>query len=91
MVLTDEGRKRLRKLMVIQEVSQRDLAAAIGLGANSHSYIGRVLRGEVKTMTPDRAVRLAHHFGVGVDDLFVSRSSTDGRQTVAARSRRAAA
>lgn len=73
--------KRIRKLMLIQgEVSQRQLAEAAGW--KSHSYVARLLSGEIKTVTPDRAARIARFFGVGVDDLFVVRLSTDSGQTV---------
>lgn len=81
MHLTDEGRKRLRKLMLIQDVSQRDLADAIGW--RSHSYLGRFIRGEVRSIDPDAAVKIAVFFGVGVDDLFVGRASNDGGRAVA--------
>lgn len=67
-------RKRLAKLMLIQGASQRQLAEAIGW--RSHSYLGRLLRGEVKTLDPDAALRMAAFFGVGVDDLFVVRVSS---------------
>jgi transcriptional regulator with XRE-family HTH domain len=71
-------RKKLATLMVIREVSQRDLAAAIGW--KSHSYLGRVLRGEVKSMEAESALRIAHFFGVPVDDLFLTKvSSSDGQ------------
>lgn len=72
--------KKIVKLMVIQGVSQRELAeAAWGEGA-SHSYLGRILRGEVKSIRSDPADRIAHYLGVGRDDLFVARLSTDGAQ-----------
>lgn len=74
-----EGRKRLLKLMLIQGASQRDVARAAGW--SSHSYLGRLLRGQVHTLDIDAAVRIAHYFEVGVDDLFVSRSSSDTRHT----------
>jgi transcriptional regulator with XRE-family HTH domain len=77
MVLTD--RKKLAKLMAIQEVSQRDLAEAAGW--RSHSYLGRLLRGEVNTLEPEAAVRIAHFLGVGTDDLFMARSSSESRQS----------
>lgn len=67
--------KKIAKLMVIQDVSSRGLAAAAGW--KSHSYVGRILRGEISTVTPERAARIARHLGVGVDDLFVTRLSTD--------------
>lgn len=76
MVLSD--RRKLAKLMVIQGVSQRQLALAAGWKA--HSYLGRLLRGEVNTMEPEPAVRIAAFLGVGVDDLFLARTdSTAGR------------
>lgn len=76
MVLND--RKKLAKLMVIQDVSQRELAEAAGW--KSHSYLGRLLRGEVNTLDVEPAVRIAMYLGVGTDDLFMSRASTVGAQ-----------
>lgn len=78
MELHEEGRKRLATLMLIHETSQRDLANAANW--KSHSYVGRLVRGEVKTLDNDAAVRIAHYFGVGTDDLFVARSSSDSRR-----------
>lgn len=72
--------KKIRKLMAIQEVSARSLAEEVGY--QSHSYVTRILRGEITTVTPDRAARIARFFGVGVDDLFVPRLSTDTRPAV---------
>lgn len=66
--------KTIRKLMVIQGVSQRSLAEAAGY--KSHAYMGRILRGEVNTLDPEAAVRIAHYFKVGVDDLFLVGVST---------------
>lgn len=71
--------KKIRKLMVIQDVSARKLADEVGYA--SHSYINRILSGDIKTVTPERAARIARYFGVGIDDLFVARLSTDTRQT----------
>lgn len=68
-------RKRLARLMVVQGVSQRELATAAGWKA--HSYLGRLLRGEAKTLEVEPAVRIAHYLQVGVDDLFVS--EVDGK------------
>ena len=72
--------KKLLKLMAIQEVSARTLAEEVGY--SSHSYITRILRGEIKTVTPERAARIARFFGVGIDDLFVARLSTDTGRAV---------
>jgi transcriptional regulator with XRE-family HTH domain len=74
MQLSERGRKRLATLMVIQDKSQRDVARAAGW--SSHSYLGRLLRGEVETLEPEPALRIARYFGVGVDDLFVVRVSS---------------
>lgn len=67
--------KKLRKLMVIQDVSQRELAIAAGY--KTHSYLGRLLRGDVKTLNTDPALRIAHYLGVPSDDLFLTKMSTD--------------
>lgn len=66
MILRD--RKKLARLMIVQEISQRELAKAAGW--RSHSYLGRLLRGEVKTLDSDPALRIAHKLMVPVDDLF---------------------
>lgn len=79
MRLDDEHRKRLRKLMLIQDVSARGLAEAVGY--KSHAYITRLLRGEISTMTPERATRIALFLGVGVDDLFVPEGSSGARHS----------
>lgn len=67
--------KLLLKLMAIQEVSQRRLALAAGY--KSHAYMGRILRGEVDSLEPEAALRIARFLQVGVDDLFMPRLSTD--------------
>lgn len=78
MLLTDSGRKRLATILVVQDVSQRKLAQAAGW--RSHSYLGRLLRGEEKTLSPEAAARIAAYLGVGMDTFFVPRvSGTTGR------------
>lgn len=72
--------RKLARLAIIQEASHRAIAEAVGWKA--HSYVGRILRGEVKTVDPEAAVRIAHFFGVAVDDLFLTRSSRNPRRTV---------
>lgn len=67
-------RKRLAKLMAIQDVSQRQLARDIGW--KSHTFVQRLLRGEAKTVSPDSACKIAARFGVGVDDLFLVKTSS---------------
>ncbi len=73
MILKDP--RQLQKLMVIQGVSGRAVAKAAGY--KSHTYVQRLLRGEVKTLDTDPAVRIAKFFGVGVDDLFLAAVSTN--------------
>jgi transcriptional regulator with XRE-family HTH domain len=72
--------KKIAKLMVIQEVSGRKVAEAAGW--RSHTYLQRLLKGTAKTLEPEHAVRIALFFGVGTDDLFVARSSSEARDVV---------
>ena len=72
--------KHIERLLVIQNASRRQLAKAAGY--RSHTYVQRILRGEIKTVTPERAARIARFLQVGVDDLFVARLSTDTRHNV---------
>ena len=65
--------KKLKRLMIVQDVSQRELARAAGW--KSHSYLGRLMAGKVKTLSTDPALRIAHTLGVGVEDLFLTRVS----------------
>jgi transcriptional regulator with XRE-family HTH domain len=84
-----KDRKQLAKLMVIQNVSQRDLAKAAGW--KTHSYLGRLMRGEVSTLEPEPALRIAKFLGVGVDDLFLTRvSGSTGQNARLTRARRVA-
>lgn len=73
------NRKGLLKLMAIQQVSARRLARAAGW--RSHSYMNRLLSGEVSTLEVEPAVRIAEYLKVGVDDLFMPRTSSDGGET----------
>lgn len=73
--------KKIQRLMVIQGVSQRELAEAAWGPKASHSYLGRILRGDIKSVRPDPADRIAHYLGVSRDDLFVARLSTDSAQS----------
>lgn len=74
------NRRLLVKLMLLKEASQREVAEAAGW--SSHSYLGRLMRGEVDTLDIEPAVRIAHYLEVGVDDLFVPRSSSATAQHV---------
>lgn len=74
-----KDRRMIARLMAIKSCSNRCLAEAGGW--KSHSYVGRILRGEVTTVTPERAARVARHLEVGIDDLFMTRLSTDTGQS----------
>lgn len=78
MVLKD--RKQLAKLMVIQGCSARQLAKAAGW--KSHSYMNRLLNGDARTLEVEPAVRIAKYLGVGVDDLFLVKTSSDSGENV---------
>lgn len=78
MILRD--RKKLLSVMIVQDISQRELATAAGW--KSHSYLGRLLRGDVNTLDGDAALRIAHHLGLPVNDLFLTRvSDSAGRKS----------
>lgn len=73
--------KKIVKLMVIQGVTQRELAE-VAWGVKNHSYLGRILRGEIKSIRSDPAIRIAAYLGVGMDDLFVAKVSSESAQSV---------
>lgn len=78
MILRD--RKKLARLMVVQEVSGRQLADEIGWA--SHSYMSRLLRGDAKTVTPESAAKIAHVLQVPIDDLFQTKVDRKPGSTV---------
>jgi transcriptional regulator with XRE-family HTH domain len=61
-------RKMLAKLMILEGLSQRELASAAGW--SSHSYLGRLLRGEAVGVAEEPARLIAERLGVRVSDLF---------------------
>lgn len=71
--------KKLARLLVIQEISHRQLADA--LGWKSHSYVGRILRGKVRSIDGDTALRIAKLLQTPVDDLFIIKVSSETGQT----------
>lgn len=73
-------RQLLARLMAIKGVSQRELAEAAGW--KSHSYLGRLLRGQAKNVEPTPAVKIALHLEVGTDDLFLPRKSSNAAPSV---------
>lgn len=63
--------KKLKKIMVIQEVSQRAMAKE--LGWQSHTYVGRILNGEIRSVSTDTATIIARVLGLPVEDLFLAK------------------
>jgi len=76
MLLKD--RKRLARLIEIQEVSKRSVAAAAGW--KSHTYLLRLLSGQARTVEPAKAVLIATYLGVDVQDLFTPKVSSGAGQ-----------
>lgn len=70
MRLHKDGRKRLAKLLLIQEVSHRQLADA--LGWRSHGMVGHLLSGRKTGVSVESAVAMARYLGVEVSDLFAT-------------------
>lgn len=70
--------KRLRRLMIVQDVGVRELARAAGW--SSHSYMSRMLAGKEHTCSIEPAVKIATYLHVGVEDLFVARVSPNAGQ-----------
>lgn len=66
MILKD--RKALARLMALEGMSQRGLAERAGW--RSHSYVGRLVAGTARAVTPEAAARIAAALSVRVDDLF---------------------
>lgn len=71
---------KIGTLLFIQKKSRRQLAAFCGF--KSHTYVNRIVAGEVNNVTPETAARIARFFGVNIGDLFVPRLSTDGGRPV---------
>jgi DNA-binding Xre family transcriptional regulator len=69
---------KLAALMAYRGVSARQLAEAAGW--RTHTYLLRLLNGEVRSLRTDPALRIAHHLDVAVGDLFVTRVSSDAGQ-----------
>lgn len=70
-----KDRKKLARLIEIQEVSKREVARAAGW--KSHTYLLRILSGSVTTLDPEPAVRIATFLGVDLYDLFTPKVSSD--------------
>jgi len=76
--------KIIKKLMLVQDVTHRELAIAVGWmrwddkqqkWVGNHSMVGKIL--DKRSVTPEKAAAIAKFFGVGVDDLFLVRSDSE--------------
>lgn len=76
MLLKD--RKRLARLIEIQEVSKRSVARAAGW--KSHTYLLRLLSGQERSLEPEHAVKIATYLHVDVADLFVPKVTSGASQ-----------
>ncbi len=70
----------LAELMETKKISARKLAEDAGW--KSHTYLQRLLRGEVKTLKAEPAARIAYRLEVPFNLLFVTRASTSSGQVV---------
>lgn len=75
----------LAELMEEQNMSARRLSELAGW--KSHTYLQRLLRGEVKTLKAEPALLIAHHLQVPFKLLFVTKVSSESAQTVPQRER----
>ena len=73
----------IRRLMVTRSggpISAREISRRMGW--ESHSYMNRILNGQVRTVTTDTAVKVAYLLGVPVDLIFTPKVSSDSGQNV---------
>ena len=70
-----KDRRTLVRLMTTEDVSGRELARCVGY--TSHTYMQRLLRGEVKRWPPAVAALVAQRLGVDVSALFLTEVTTD--------------
>jgi transcriptional regulator with XRE-family HTH domain len=75
MRLHKEGRKRLAKLLLIQGVSQRQLAEACGW--KSHGMVGHLISGRKSGVSLPAAMIISKTLGVDVSDLFLTEIPAD--------------
>lgn len=84
-----KDRKRLARLIEIQEVSKREVARKAGW--KSHTYLLRILSGQATTLEPEHAVKIAAFLEVDLYDLFMPKVSSGSAQTAHQRATRRAA
>jgi len=70
--------ERLRRPMDRKALSARAVARAAGW--KSHTYMQRLLNGTEKSVKVTSAVRIAYVLGVSIDDLFLTKTSSEARE-----------
>lgn len=70
----------LAALMLSKKISGRKISESAGW--RSHTYLQRLLRGEVSTLRPEPAIAIAECLGVPTDVLFVTNVSRNSKQPV---------
>lgn len=88
MRLHKDGRKRFAKLLLIQGVTHRELAKAVGW--KSHGMICQLLSGDRAGVKPDKALGIAAYLGVDVSDLFLTEMSSNTRHAAGRKGGKAA-
>lgn len=71
---------QISRLMVRKGVSARELSKAAGW--KSHTYLLRILNGQIKSVQPDPARKIAAHLGVDQDRIFLTEVTGDGGHSV---------
>ena len=91
--------KKLKTLMLLRDVKHRELAQAVGWmrwderegkWVGNHSMVGRLLKGDRRSVTTERAALIAEFFGVAIDDLFMIKVDSKTVRPVAQDGNRAA-
>lgn len=77
MLIKDAG--LIRRLLESKGITARQLARDMGWA--SHSYMNRILSGQVRTVQPEVAVKIAYLLQVPVDLIFVARMSGEIRHS----------
>ncbi len=67
-----KGRNRIAKAMELAEVTQVEVALAIGL---TQSYVSRVRNGHYSDLPGETLHAFAKYFGCAIEDLFPSRAA----------------
>lgn len=65
----------LGRMIKVKKYSQRQFADMMGW--KSHTYLQRLVRGKVRSVTPETAALMSHYLEVPMDVLFVTKVSAN--------------